>query len=93
MPAVGDAMAFFWVVVMRGGMKALVVDETSKIALAFGEAMPMPTLPAVSMRILSMFAVVIANGTPGIVAIVAKASAEDMESAFPPGDVAEMFAC
>ena len=45
MPAVGDAMAFFWVVVMRGGMKAWVVEVTSKIALAFGELVPMPTLP------------------------------------------------
>ena len=53
MPAVGDAMAFFWVVVMRGGMKAWVVDETSKIALAFGEVVPMPTFP-VAVRVIAV---------------------------------------
>ena len=44
-PSVIEAIANFCVVVILGGMKAFVVEVTSRIALALGDATPMPTLP------------------------------------------------
>jgi hypothetical protein len=39
-------MAFFCAVVILGGINALVVLEISRIALALGFAVPIPTLPS-----------------------------------------------
>ena len=44
-PVAGVVIASRCVVVMRGGRKPFVVDDTSSSAVAAGDAVPMPTLP------------------------------------------------
>jgi hypothetical protein len=48
-PAAGDAMASFCVVVILGILTPFVVDCTSRMADALGEAVPIPTLPEASI--------------------------------------------
>ena len=57
-------MAFFWVVVIFGKRTPFVVDCASKIALALGELVPIPTLPLESMRIRSELAVIMVIEPP-----------------------------
>ena len=53
-PAAGLEIAFFCVVVILGILTPLVVLCASKIAEAFGELVPIPTLPLESIRIFSV---------------------------------------
>ena len=54
-PVAGVVIASRCVVVMRGGRKPLVVDETSSSAVAAGVVVPMPTLPDVAMLNIGVF--------------------------------------